>query len=202
MSGSFTAIRHWTCSGLEADATPNWGFAVGNVYTYGSTGLMLRLGSDSEPGFRPAPDPAEPARLRLFRAARLGRLQLVCLRRRAGTRRRLQHLSRRQYVPQQPQRRQEVPGRRVSDRNRRHARRCAHGLYADLPLQGVRRPGRAGCLRRGHGFGRVSSAGQTSTAAPARSPSRPPMAASSGWPGGGAGRPWLATFDLNLLPAS
>ncbi len=39
--------------GLEADATPNWGFALGNVYTYGTTGLMLRLGSDLSQDFGP-----------------------------------------------------------------------------------------------------------------------------------------------------
>jgi hypothetical protein len=38
---------------VEADAVPNWGFAVGNVYTYGSTGVMFRLGSDLSQDYGP-----------------------------------------------------------------------------------------------------------------------------------------------------
>jgi len=39
--------------GVEADAVPNWGFAVGNVYTYASTGIMFRLGSDLTQDYGP-----------------------------------------------------------------------------------------------------------------------------------------------------
>jgi hypothetical protein len=38
---------------VEVDAVPNWGFAVGNVYTYASTGIMFRLGSDLSQDYGP-----------------------------------------------------------------------------------------------------------------------------------------------------
>ena len=38
---------------LEADAVPNWGFALGNVYTYASTGVMFRFGSDLSQDYGP-----------------------------------------------------------------------------------------------------------------------------------------------------
>ena len=49
----FRGYEPWNILGVEADAVPNWGFAVGNVYTYGSTGFMLRLGSDLGQDFGP-----------------------------------------------------------------------------------------------------------------------------------------------------
>lgn len=33
-------------AGLDADLTPHWGFAIGNVYDYANAGATLRIGSD------------------------------------------------------------------------------------------------------------------------------------------------------------
>lgn len=48
--------------GLQADFTPHWGLALGNVYTYGAGGLTLRLGTnlDRDMGAPPRIQPSLP----------------------------------------------------------------------------------------------------------------------------------------------
>jgi len=49
----YRGYEPWHVGDLEVDAVPNWGFAVGNVYDYASTGVMFRFGSDLTQDYGP-----------------------------------------------------------------------------------------------------------------------------------------------------
>ncbi len=49
----FRGYEPWHVGDLQVDAVPNWGFALGNVYTYASTGVMFRFGSDLSQDYGP-----------------------------------------------------------------------------------------------------------------------------------------------------